>query len=70
MAKRIILLLDGTWNDSDFGAQDTNIVRIREIIARTLWAENDAVSASVASRLPARYPTLQPDPLPRRPMPK
>jgi hypothetical protein len=40
MAKRIILLLDGTWNDSDFGAEDTNIVRIRDIIARTLWAEN------------------------------
>jgi uncharacterized protein (DUF2235 family) len=49
MPKRIILLLDGTWNDSDFGAQDTNIVRIREIIARTLWAENDTVSAPVAS---------------------
>ncbi len=49
MAKRIILLLDGTWNDSDFGAQDTNIVRIREIIAHTLWAENDDVSAPVVS---------------------
>ncbi len=48
MPKRIILLLDGTWNDSDFGAQDTNIVRIREIIARTLWAENDDASASAA----------------------
>ena len=33
----------------DFGAQDTNIVRIREIIARTLWAENDDASAPVAS---------------------
>jgi len=48
LPKRIILLLDGTWNDSDFGAQDTNIVRIREIIARTLWAENDDASASAA----------------------
>jgi hypothetical protein len=48
MAKRIILLLDGTWNDSDFGAQDTNIVRIREIIARTLWAENDDTPEPVA----------------------
>src|SRR5258708_40284175 len=46
MAKRIILLLDGTWNDSDFGAQDTNIVRIRDIIARSLWAENDAPTAA------------------------
>jgi hypothetical protein len=44
--KRIILLLDGTWNDSDFGAQDTNIVRIRDMIARSLWAENDAPPAT------------------------
>jgi hypothetical protein len=34
--KRIILLLDGTWNDSDFGKFDTNIVRIADIIARSL----------------------------------
>ena len=27
MRKRIILLLDGTWNDADFGLSDTNIVR-------------------------------------------
>ncbi len=46
MGKRIILLLDGTWNDSDFGAQDTNIVRIRDIIARALWAENDEKTQS------------------------
>jgi Uncharacterized alpha/beta hydrolase domain (DUF2235) len=56
MAKRIILLLDGTWNDSDFGAQDTNIVRIREIIARTLWAENDDVSTPVASTASSTTP--------------
>jgi hypothetical protein len=36
MAKRIILLLDGTWNDADVGLFDTNIVRLREIIARAL----------------------------------
>jgi len=30
MAKRIILLLDGTWNDADVGPFDTNIVRLRE----------------------------------------
>jgi uncharacterized protein (DUF2235 family) len=35
-AKRIILLLDGTWNDADLGATDTNIVRMREIIAHSL----------------------------------
>jgi hypothetical protein len=35
-AKCIILLLDGNWNDADLGASDTNIVRLREIIARSL----------------------------------
>lgn len=58
MSKRIILLLDGTWNDSDFGLQDTNIVRIREIIARTLWAENGDKSTTVA---PAPLDTAMPD---------
>jgi uncharacterized protein (DUF2235 family) len=33
MSKRIILLLDGTWNDADSGPADTNIVRLREIIS-------------------------------------
>ena len=37
MSKRIILLLDGTWNDADAGdTADTNIVRLREIIAQCL----------------------------------
>jgi hypothetical protein len=36
MGKRIILLLDGTWNDAEFGTTDTNIVRLREIISRDL----------------------------------
>lgn len=35
-AKCIILLLDGTWNDADLGTRYTNIVRLREIIARSL----------------------------------
>jgi hypothetical protein len=35
-ARRIILLLDGTWNDADFETNDTNIVRLRDIIARSL----------------------------------
>jgi hypothetical protein len=35
--KRIILLLDGTWNDEDMGDCDTNIVRLQEMIAHTLW---------------------------------
>ena len=34
--KRIILLLDGTWNDAEFGDTDTNIVRLRDGIARSL----------------------------------
>jgi hypothetical protein len=34
--KRIVLLLDGTWNDSDVGMSDTNIVRLRENIASCL----------------------------------
>ncbi len=34
--KRIILLLDGTWNDSDFSVFDTNIVRIADVISRSL----------------------------------
>jgi uncharacterized protein (DUF2235 family) len=33
--KTIILLLDGTWNDADSGDADTNIVRLRELIAKT-----------------------------------
>ena len=36
MSKRIILLLDGTWNDADSGPADTNIVRLREIISKCL----------------------------------
>jgi Uncharacterized alpha/beta hydrolase domain (DUF2235) len=36
MSKRIILLLDGTWNDIDSGPYDTNIVRMRELISNEL----------------------------------
>jgi type VI secretion system (T6SS) phospholipase Tle1-like effector len=48
--KRIILLLDGTWNDSDFGDSDTNIVRIEDIIARSLDA--DQVTDTNADQAP------------------
>lgn len=34
--KRIILLLDGTWNDLDVGPYDTNIVRIQTLIGQSL----------------------------------
>jgi Uncharacterized alpha/beta hydrolase domain (DUF2235) len=40
MVKRIILLLDGTWNDIDAGPTDTNIVRMRELISRHLVRES------------------------------
>ena len=50
MAKRIILLLDGTWNDADVGPCDTNIVRLREIIARSLDSSSKIVQDDGAVR--------------------
>nr|WP_276555667.1 DUF2235 domain-containing protein [Bradyrhizobium elkanii] len=50
--KRIILLLDGTWNDSDFGAYDTNIVRMREAISRTLRVSGSAKTATSPAAIP------------------
>ncbi len=38
--KRIILLLDGTWNDRDLAATDSNIVRLEDIIAKSLAASS------------------------------
>src|SRR5262249_49690323 len=35
--------LDGTWNDADIGPADTNIVRLRDIIARTLGSSTDTI---------------------------
>jgi hypothetical protein len=31
--RRLIMLLDGTWNDSQFSATDTNIVRLQRLIS-------------------------------------
>lgn len=45
MSKRIILLLDGTWNDADEGPADTNIVRLRERIAAFLARSARGTSA-------------------------
>lgn len=42
MGKRIILLLDGTWNDSEAGHSDTNIVRLRELILNSLDRSSEA----------------------------
>jgi hypothetical protein len=54
MAKRIILLLDGTWNDADVGPFDTNIVRLREIIARSLDTKTpSSLSPSDSSQIGA-----------------
>jgi uncharacterized protein (DUF2235 family) len=39
--KRIIILLDGTWNDADKGSADTNIVRLREQIATYLYSSRE-----------------------------
>lgn len=36
MPKRLILLLDGTWNNADAGDNDTNIVRLEDGIIRYL----------------------------------
>jgi len=36
--RRLILLLDGTWNDAEASDEDTNIVRLRDILAQTLSA--------------------------------
>src|SRR5690242_9773798 len=52
VAKRIIMLLDGTWNDADLGASDTNIVRMREIIARSLDVKSALVPQDTNALLP------------------
>jgi hypothetical protein len=54
MRKRIILLLDGTWADAEFGLADTNIVRLREIIFRSL------IGGSVPIPPRPRGPQLRP----------
>lgn len=60
--RRLILLLDGTWNDPDTDDKDTNIVRLRNLLADGLSAlfnvpisikevvENDSPSAELGIR--------------------
>lgn len=50
--KRIVLLLDGTWNDSAVGMSDTNIVRLRENIASCL----DRIPSEPDTTTPASVP--------------
>jgi hypothetical protein len=45
VTKRIILLLDGTWNDAEDGAADTNIVRLRQEISRCLAKPASSVTS-------------------------
>lgn len=47
--KRIILLLDGTWNDSDAGDNDTNIVRLEDLIVTTLRDPSKSAGGSAAT---------------------
>ncbi|WP_051335367.1 DUF2235 domain-containing protein [Methylocapsa acidiphila] len=44
-SKQLILLLDGTWNDADIGPYDTNIVRLRELINKSLEPDRLATGA-------------------------
>jgi hypothetical protein len=39
-SRRLILLLDGTWNDWEFGPSDTNIVRLRTLISDCNWCRS------------------------------
>lgn len=50
--KQLILLLDGTWNDQDVGPSDTNIVRLRDVIDRSL--DPAAVAPAPNESAPAR----------------
>jgi hypothetical protein len=49
VTKRIILLLDGTWNDADDGGADTNIVRLRQKIAAHLSKAQSRAKSDVTS---------------------
>lgn len=54
--KRIILLLDGTWNDPAAGDNDTNIVRLEDLIVRTL-RETSTETAATLGKLTHGYVT-------------
>jgi uncharacterized protein (DUF2235 family) len=53
--KRIILLLDGTWNDPESSRSDTNIVRLRELIASNLQPLSDSRADSEPTASPLFY---------------
>ena len=47
--KRLILLLDGTWNDKEFSNSDTNIVRIQQALVKSLGGEETRRKAKPVS---------------------
>ncbi len=49
MSKRLILLLDGTWNNWEAGDNATNIVRLEDLIIRYLERESDKTTTSESS---------------------
>jgi hypothetical protein len=51
--RRIVLLLDGTWQDAAFSPRDTNIVRIREIVSRCLTRRETPLRAGGGEPGPA-----------------
>lgn len=55
--KRIILLLDGTWNDSAAGDNDTNIVRLEDLIVRTLRESSAEATGATVDKLAHGYVT-------------
>ena len=52
MPKRIILLLDGTWNNWESGDNDTNIVRFEDLIVRSLESWGQASPTPVPESAP------------------
>src|SRR5829696_7265948 len=57
--RRIILLLDGTWNEDEIGGRRTNIVRIRDLVADSL-DPLDAAPAGGATHLPGSRAEVSP----------
>lgn len=58
--KDIFLLFDGTWNDIEFGDSDTNVVRLYELMAKTVARR--AAAATDAAAEAARCDAIGADP--------
>jgi len=43
MKRRLLLFLDGTWNDAEFGDRDTNVIRLHDLIGRSLDDKSQAL---------------------------